>query len=126
MTTLQKLLKIIAEAQLEEISLSTIETREVITAFKEITNESQTIDKALKLAKIIRNDKITLSQLSNRENEIFKLIGLGLSSRKIGDLLSISESTVGTHRKKIIKKLNISGPGQLQKVAVETIQKTKQ
>ena len=41
----------------------------------------------------------------------------------MADMLDISLDTVSTHRKNIIKKLQISGTGQLQNFAYEYLQK---
>jgi DNA-binding CsgD family transcriptional regulator len=49
------------------------------------------------------------TQLTDRENEIFRLIGEGLSMTAIADKLSISVLTARTHRRNIISKLGISG-----------------
>ena len=49
--------------------------------------------------------------LSEREAEVFALIGEGLSSREIADHLQIALHTVLTHRKRIAKKLGTSGNG---------------
>ncbi len=47
--------------------------------------------------------------LSNREKEILQLIGEGKSSNEISEMLSIAKSTVDSHRKNILRKLNIQG-----------------
>jgi len=57
--------------------------------------------------------------LSNREKEILKLIGEGKSSLEIADLLFIGKSTVDSHRKNLIKKLNIHGKTDLIRVAMD-------
>jgi DNA-binding NarL/FixJ family response regulator len=49
-------------------------------------------------------------RLSEREYEIFLLIGRGLMSKEIGEKLDISPQTVQTHRKKIGEKLGTAGP----------------
>lgn len=46
-------------------------------------------------------------QLTRREVEIIKMIGLELTSKEISDRLYISELTVSTHRKNILRKLNV-------------------
>ena len=50
-----------------------------------------------------------LSKLSQREREIFHLVGLGMLSKEIGDRLSISTHTVQAHRKRIAQKLGTRG-----------------
>lgn len=58
-------------------------------------------------------------QLSNREREIFQLIAEGHSTRKIGDMLYISVSTVKSHKAKIMEKLGIDNPVQLAHFAIQ-------
>lgn len=57
--------------------------------------------------------------LSTREKEILRLIGEGKSSIEISELLFIGKSTVDTHRKNILRKLNIHGKTDLIRFAVE-------
>ncbi|WP_321540717.1 response regulator transcription factor [Flavobacterium piscinae] len=47
------------------------------------------------------------TNLTDRELEILKLISLEYSGKEIGEELSISLNTVETHRKNLIKKLNV-------------------
>lgn len=53
------------------------------------------------------------SNLSRRETEIVKLVGQGLTSAEISDILLLSKTTVDTHRKNILKKLNLQGKTEL-------------
>ena len=55
----------------------------------------------------------SIEQLSDREFEIFELIGTGLSSRRIADRLHLSAKTVDTHRASIKKKLNFKTTSEL-------------
>ncbi|MDI1256411.1 MAG: response regulator transcription factor [Flavobacterium sp.] len=66
-------------------------------------------------------DNLTKEQiiLSTREKEILRLIGEGKTSQEIADQLFIGKSTVDTHRKNILKKMNISGKTDLIRFAVE-------
>jgi two-component system response regulator NreC len=57
--------------------------------------------------------------LSSREKDILRLIGEGHSSQEIADLLSIGKATVDTHRKNIIKKINVQGKTDLIRFAIE-------
>jgi DNA-binding NarL/FixJ family response regulator len=52
------------------------------------------------------------SSLTTRETEILKLIASGKSTQQVADELFLSPHTVHTHRKSIIKKLNIKSPTQ--------------
>ncbi len=57
--------------------------------------------------------------LTEREREILTLIAEGLSSKMIAGDLSISLSTVETHRKALIKKLDVSNVAGLVRIAVQ-------
>lgn len=59
------------------------------------------------------------SVLSTREKEILVLIGRGSTSHEIADQLFIGKSTVDTHRKNMIRKLGLSGAGELLRYALE-------
>jgi DNA-binding NarL/FixJ family response regulator len=48
------------------------------------------------------------AELSERENEIIKLIALEYSTYEIAEKLSITENAINTHRKNIIKKLGVT------------------
>lgn len=51
--------------------------------------------------------------ISNRERDIVRLLVLNYSSKDIAEKLNISPNTVDTHRRNILKKLNISSTGEL-------------
>lgn len=57
--------------------------------------------------------------LSKREQEIVKLIGLGKTSQEIADMLFIGKTTVDTHRKNILRKLNLQGKSELLRYSME-------
>jgi len=62
--------------------------------------------------------RILAAGLSKRETEILRLVGLGLTSRKIAEDLDISSRTVDSHRQRIMQKLGISnGPGLVKFVS---------
>lgn len=73
------------------------------------------------------DDKITFSDanseetiiLSKREKEILKHVGLGKTSTEIAEMLSISKTTVDTHRKNILRKINAHGKTDLLRFAIE-------
>jgi DNA-binding NarL/FixJ family response regulator len=60
-----------------------------------------------------------LDTLSDRELEIFQLIGEGLSTRNISEKLSLGIKTVETHKAHIKKKLNLSNSSELMRFAVK-------
>lgn len=57
--------------------------------------------------------KLLSGGVSNRERDIIRLLIQDLSSKEIGSRLNISSHTVDTHRRNILKKLNISSTGEL-------------
>jgi DNA-binding NarL/FixJ family response regulator len=61
--------------------------------------------------------------LSEREQQIFKMIGTGKTSREIAAALRISPKTVEAHREHIKRKLGLANSPQLIRHAVEYVQK---
>lgn len=59
------------------------------------------------------SQKLLLGGITNRERDIVRLLVLNFSSKAIGEKLNISTHTVDTHRRNILKKLNISTTGEL-------------
>ena len=60
-----------------------------------------------------------VAQLSDRELEVFELMGEGRTTRQIAGKFHLSVSTVETHRAHIKEKLNLSNPSELMRAAVE-------
>lgn len=69
--------------------------------------------------KLNKNIKVDNPILSAREIEIITLIALEYSGKEIGEQLFISTNTVETHRKNIMKKLQIKGSIGLVKYALK-------
>jgi DNA-binding NarL/FixJ family response regulator len=63
-------------------------------------------------------ERAPIDRLTDRELEIFRLIGEGLSSRDIARKLHLSIKTVGTHRERIKFKLNLKSATELVRHAV--------
>lgn len=49
-----------------------------------------------------------IDDLSERERDVFDLLGFGLSNREISSSLKISEATVRTHVTRILSKLGVN------------------
>jgi DNA-binding NarL/FixJ family response regulator len=60
-----------------------------------------------------------IESLTDREKDVVRLLAMGLSNRDIGAVLSVAESTVKTHVKHIIWKLNVSDRVQAAVWAVQ-------
>jgi two-component system response regulator NreC len=56
--------------------------------------------------------------LSSREREIFQLVAEGHTTKAIAELLSVSPTTVETHRAHILEKLDIHNTAELVLYAV--------
>ncbi len=56
---------------------------------------------------------INLSELSQREIEVFNLLSLGMKSKEIAAELNISTYTANTHRRNILNKMNMKSTLQL-------------
>jgi two-component system response regulator NreC len=67
---------------------------------------------------LIESNKDEYDSLTNREREMLQLVAEGNTSRKIGDLLHISERTVIGHRASLMEKLNIHNRADLVKYAI--------
>ena len=69
--------------------------------------------------------KLTLSpmeRLSDREFEVFQLVGQGKESRMIAEQLKISPRTVDAHRTHIKEKLNLKSGTELTRYAVRWVE----
>lgn len=81
-----------------------------ITATAKLLNENNEYE-----TKYFNNfsQKLLTNGLSNRERDVIRLLTLNKSSKEIAQGLNISPNTVDTHRRNILKKLNISSTGEL-------------
>jgi DNA-binding NarL/FixJ family response regulator len=62
--------------------------------------------------------KAPIDRLTDREIQVFKLIGRGFSSREIAVRLFVSIKTIGTYRERIKAKLNLKHANELVRCAV--------
>lgn len=61
----------------------------------------------------------TIDALSNRELEVFSLIGQGLKTTRIAEQLNLSVKTVESHREKIKQKLKLDSSCELARYAAQ-------
>ena len=66
------------------------------------------------------NDSVEFSNLTEREMQVLKLIAVGKTTFEIAQELVLSVHTINSHRKNILKKLNLKSPTQLVAFAVAT------
>src|SRR5207253_1882854 len=62
-----------------------------------------------------------LESLSNRELEVFEMIGKGLATKQIAAKLGLSPKTIETYREHIKQKLNLSNSTELTRNAVQWV-----
>lgn len=66
----------------------------------------------------VNTAKTQMERLTNRELEVFQLIGEGLNTGAIARKLFLSTHTIDTHRENIKRKLGIRHSGELTRAAV--------
>lgn len=73
----------------------------------------RTLQKALRGREAEATTASPLGQLSNRELQVYQLIGEGLSTKQIAERLHLSPKTVDTHRDHLKRKLELQTLNQL-------------
>ncbi len=103
-------------------------TENVITAIRKVlSGQIYVSDKmsAKMVRKLIRSGSdvgaSAIEQLSDRELEVFSLIGQGYGTRKIAEQLYLSIKTIETYRAHIKEKLNLGDASELLKYAIQWV-----
>jgi DNA-binding NarL/FixJ family response regulator len=101
-------------------------TREVMDAIRMILRGEIYLSEAMKTRMVYRHlhgpasvHLTSLDDLTDRELEVFQLIGVGRTTRQIARSLHLSASTVETYRARIKEKLHIENATELVCRAVE-------
>jgi DNA-binding NarL/FixJ family response regulator len=77
------------------------------------------VEEYISMKRVKSSDENLYAKLSGREREVFQMMAEGRSTREISDTLSVSMSTVKTHRVHIMGKLEIENLSQLIQFAIE-------
>jgi DNA-binding NarL/FixJ family response regulator len=67
------------------------------------------------------SDEDPVSALTDRELEVFRLIGEGISTREISQRLDLSMKTVDAHRRHMREKLNLRSTSELIRYATQWV-----
>jgi DNA-binding NarL/FixJ family response regulator len=103
---------------------------QVISAIRQVLH-GRTYLSAQMTAKILRSfsggpSRIDgIAGLTDRELEVFQLIGRGLTVREIGAKLNLGASTVETYRARIKSKLNLENATRLSHEAIRWVQSSQ-
>lgn len=92
--------------------------QEITIAIKTVaTGKTYLSDEAASILKNAAHESSPV--LTRRENEVLRLIAEGFTNPEIANKLFLSLSTVDTHRKSLMRKLNIKNTALLIRYAVE-------
>lgn len=64
------------------------------------------------------SEKAPHEALSDREYQVFRLLGMGHTVKEIGERLSLSPQTVSTHRSRILAKMGMTTNAELTQYAI--------
>jgi DNA-binding NarL/FixJ family response regulator len=97
---------------------------ELINAIKTITQGRKYISRAfeeiLPLGSELEKEERNLNELlSKREFEVLNLIAAGHTPKEIAEEMNLSPKTISTYRSRIMEKLELETPTQLQRFAYE-------
>lgn len=101
----------------------------VITGIRQVLSGSVYVSEKISskmLRKLVGGTKelevAPIDRLSDREFEVFELIGQGLQTREIASKLNLSVKTIDAHREHIKHKLKLESATELLKYAVQWLQ----
>ncbi len=95
---------------------------EMISAIKDVHAGKHYIAKdiAQKLAlSVLPGEKSPLEQLSMRETQVLMMIGKGIRTQKISEILNLSPKTISTYRARLYEKLDVSSDIEMLHMAMK-------
>jgi two-component system, NarL family, response regulator NreC len=118
----EKAIKQMVKAGAKGYLLKNSPLEEVLQAIKIVYNGGTYFDKNIDPSYRDIKSEITTNKsiLSKSEREILRLIGQGKPTSEIAAIRFTAVSTVEKHRKNMIRKLGLSGKGELLRYALET------
>lgn len=107
-------------------------TEQIIEAIRQILDGRIYLSEVMTervLQRMMHNDgdyiASPIESLSDRELEVFEMIGQGLTTRQIAKRLHLSPKTIETHREHIKTKMNLQNNSELVRQAVQWILENK-
>lgn len=97
--------------------LKNVTTDELAEAIRRVHDGKKYI--CAEIASLMRKRATTEVTLTERETEILKLLAEGYNSRRIAEILFISEKTVKWHRKNLLNKLGASNTSELIAIVIK-------
>ena len=104
-------------------------TDEVLTAIRTVLNGDLYVSRSiavLALHKSLRtktdNKGLGVENLTDRELQVFQLLGAGMNTRQIAEELSLSQKTIETHRENIKQKLGLQSAPETVRYATAWVQ----
>lgn len=94
------------------ILLKNTDTKRLIKVIHEVYNDIEVFDDAESILGGSSSVKEGV-KLSKREKEVIRYIAEGKSTQEIGELLNLSELTITTHRRNILRKLDLTNTAQI-------------
>jgi DNA-binding NarL/FixJ family response regulator len=82
-------------------------------------SEAFTLEQLQRLAGGSGNQGSSIDRLTDREIQVFRLYGEGLSNKEVAQQLSLSHKTVESHIERIKHKLDVKSGRELLKMAIE-------
>lgn len=119
MTPLAEILNTIKSIKKKGELISEDDILEILKATKTISKNKDALNTYISFFKRLDRNKLNkISALTTRELQVLRHIGNGENSALIAKNLSLSISTIETHRKNIRKKLGLVGKGKLIEYAI--------
>jgi len=97
---------------------------ELVDAIKAVSTgevyvSSKVSQKVIQHLRRPKKERVGLDSLSQREFEMLRLLGAGMSLKECADRLAISTSSASTYRARILEKLNLHSTAEVIRFALE-------
>jgi DNA-binding NarL/FixJ family response regulator len=95
---------------------------EVLSAMRRVVRGERYVSPKMqeRMLKLFTGPAAGFDRLSNREVQVFQLIGKGLRTREIAETLGLSVKTVETYRAHLIEKLSLTDGAELVHYAINS------